>query len=322
MIDPMDDEFLVGAGTCASAVLLCSHVYGLYIMSFSHDAKHVSSRTKDGGQGFTNLLFVALHATMHMGPRAAMALWALSAAVSWMFEHLGVATGKIYGSYHYPRDKPPWNTMPFLGHVPIGIPLTWITLFYPTFATVNAMVGIGTSSDGSANMLVSVLPVLPLFRALFLALVDSFVLTMLDLALDPIFSHASVGFWCWHDAEAMSKKQAGRDATAGTRFEWFGVPFRNYFGWLMTGIVVFGCFRVGVGGDVGAASAAQNASAAGRWFSVQPVLFYLTEALFYAVNPRMPDARALPAQLQPVRLVALFTSVFVGVFALGQILTL
>ena len=37
-----------------------------------------------------------------------------------------------------------------------------------------------------------------------------------------------------------------------TRFEWFGVPFRNYFGWL-TGIVVFGCFRVGVGGDVGAA---------------------------------------------------------------------
>ena len=54
---------------------------------------------------------------------------------------------------------------------------------------------------------------------------------------------------------------------------------------------------------------------------MQPLLFYLTEALFYAINPRMPDARPLPAQLQPVRLVALFTSVFVGMFALGQVLT-
>ena len=262
---------------------------------------------------------------MHMGPCAAGTLWALSAAVSWMFEHLGVATGKIYGAYHYPRDRPPWNTMPFLGHVPIGIPLTWITLFYPTFATVNAMAGIGTGSEASAGVLLSVLPALPLPRALFLALVDSFVLTMLDLALDPIFSHASVGFWRWHDAEAaQSKKQAGRVGGGGSeaaRFEWFGVPFRNYFGWLMTGMVVFGCFRVGAGGDVGAAAAAVKASAAGRWFSVQPLLFYLTEALFYAINPRMPDARPLPAQLQPVRLVALFTSVFVGMFALGQVLT-
>ena len=101
---------------------------------------------------------------MHMYSRAAMALWALSAAVSWMFEHLGVMTGKIYGSY-----LPATNlrgTRCHSRHVPIGIPLTWIAVLSDLRRA--AMVGIGTSSDGSANMLVSVLPVLPLFRHCFL----------------------------------------------------------------------------------------------------------------------------------------------------------
>ena len=279
-------------------LLLASHVWGIWVMSYAKNPKDVAYRTTEGNQGFTNLLFVALHACQTLGWRAALLLWALSAAISWAFEHVGVATGAVYGTYHYPRDRLPWSAMAFLGHVPVGIPLTWITLFYPAYAVSNAAAGLGAAGDAGHG--------LELGRAVFLAAVDGVVVTMLDLAIDPIFSHDSVQYWVW------SPKGDKR---------WFGVPFRNYGGWAATGFSVFALFRIVDGtGALGwpAKTAHEPHSFA---FGVLPVLFYITEALFYAVNPRMPDGKPLPKDLEPLRIVAVFTSVFFSLFALGQLLS-
>jgi len=275
-------------------ILMASHVWGIWVMSYAKDPADVLYRTKEGGQGFTNLLFAAVHASQTLGVQSAALLWALSAVISWLFEHVGVATGAVYGTYHYPRNKPPWDAMAFVGHVPVGIPLTWITLFYPSYAVVNAA---ALGATGAVRGLSA-------GRALWLAAVDGLVVTMLDLAIDPIFSHDSVQFWVW--------------SPKGDR-RWFGVPFRNYAGWAATGFSVFAAFRWldGTGAPAPAAAAGEAHSFA---FGALPVLFYVTEALFYAVHPRMPDGKPLPKDLEPLRIVAMFTSVFFSVFALGQLL--
>ena len=72
------------------------------------------------------LLFSLWHASVALGVRLTLAFVAITTVTSWIFEEIGVATGLVYGPYHYTSTLGPW-----LGSVPVLIPLAWFMLVYP-----------------------------------------------------------------------------------------------------------------------------------------------------------------------------------------------
>jgi len=78
------------------------------------------------------LLFSLWHASCALGVRLTLAFFAITTVTSWIFEEAGVATGLVYGPYHYTATLGPW-----LGSVPILIPLAWFMLVYPSYVVAN-----------------------------------------------------------------------------------------------------------------------------------------------------------------------------------------
>ena len=158
------------------------------------------------------VLFSVCHAAYALGPRHAVAFFAVTAVVSWAFEEVGVATGLIYGPYHYTETLGPW-----LGSVPVLIPLAWFMMVYPSYVIANLIADgepIGTRGG--------------IGRLLGLALLSALVMTAWDLLIDPILSGSSFRAWIWE--------------TGGP---YFGVPLQNYVGWLATTLVVYLVYRAG-----------------------------------------------------------------------------
>jgi len=151
--------------------------------------------------------FSLLHACQRMGGRRALLLLGLVFVVSLTFESLGVASGWIYGPYHYTDKLGPM----FLGLVPGLIPLAWFMMMYPSLVMAERLVppGVGTRYD------------------LSVAAVGGVVMTAWDLVMDPLMTHA--GHWVWEVQGA-----------------YFGVPLQNFWGWWLTTFVVFLLFlRIG-----------------------------------------------------------------------------
>ena len=78
------------------------------------------------------VLFSLTHALYALGWRHTLVFFASSAVISWAFEQVGVATGAIYGPYHY-TDVLGVK----LGHVPLLIPLAWFMMIYPSYVIAN-----------------------------------------------------------------------------------------------------------------------------------------------------------------------------------------
>ena len=72
------------------------------------------------------------HAMYMLGLRHALAFFALAALISLAFEAAGVATGAVYGPYHYTDFLDPK-----LFDVPLLVPLSWFMIIYPGYALVN-----------------------------------------------------------------------------------------------------------------------------------------------------------------------------------------
>ncbi len=119
------------------------------------------------------------------------------------FESFGVATGKIYGSYHYTDTLGP----KFLGLVPYLIPLAWFMMMYP--ALVMAQKLARASNPRGWKMLVT-------------AAIGGLMMTAWDLAMDPVM--VSAGHWVW-------------DGGASTQM-YFGIPIQNFLGWWVTSVVI------------------------------------------------------------------------------------
>jgi putative membrane protein len=165
--------------------------------------------------GLTSLMVIALlfclwHASTALGVRLMLAFFAITALTSWGFEEIGVATGLIYGPYHYTSALGPW-----LGSVPILIPFAWFVMVYPTYILANLVAdGWPIGTPGRRGDLVR------------LALLSALLMTAWDLVLDPILSGPSVGAWVWD--------QGG---------PFFGVPLQNYVGWIATTFTVYLLYR-------------------------------------------------------------------------------
>ena len=155
-------------------------------------------------------LFSLTHAWYSLGGRPTVAFFALSAVISWAYEQAGIATGLVFGPYHY-TDYLGGK----LGDVPVLIPLAWFMMIYPSYVVANLLVErrpIGTPGGAA-----------PLLR---LAAASAVVMTAWDLVVDPILSGPQVRAWIWEGGGP-----------------YFGIPVHTYAGWLLTTFTVYLAYR-------------------------------------------------------------------------------
>ena len=148
--------------------------------------------------------FALLHGSVRLGWSKILLLVGLTFGISLLFESVGVATGLIYGPYHYTHLLGPM----FLGLVPYLIPLAWFMMMYPSFIIAARIVPV--SWPGWR-------------RGLAVAAVGALVMTAWDLAMDPFMVMA--GHWVWD-----------------TQGAYFGIPLQNYWGWWLTSFVTLVLF--------------------------------------------------------------------------------
>ena len=146
-------------------------------------------------------IFAVDHSSQRLGWGKALLLLGLTFAVSLTFECVGVATGLIYGPYHY-TDELGYK---FLGLVPLLIPIAWFMMSYPSFILANRLIRPGKNIW---TWRISV------------AAVGAVIMTAWDLAMDPMM--VAGGHWIWDKPGA-----------------YFGVPLQNYWGWWLTTFVTF-----------------------------------------------------------------------------------
>lgn len=151
--------------------------------------------------------FAALHAGQRFGWGRAGLLLGLTFVVSLAFESIGVATGWIYGPYHYTVSLGPR----FLGLVPFIIPLTWFMMMSPAYVIAESV-----PTRHSTVRLWS--------WRLGVAAVGGIVMTAWDLAMDAMM--VASGHWIW--------------AIEGA---YFGIPVQNFWGWWLTTFTTFLLFQ-------------------------------------------------------------------------------
>jgi putative membrane protein len=150
------------------------------------------------------MLFSLCHASYMLGARKALAFFLISAVVSWAFEQVGVATGLVYGAYHY-TDKLGMK----IGHVPVLIPIAWFMMIYPSYVIANLIIdGRPTSARAGIRHVV------------WLSLLSGIIMTAWDLPMDPLMS--GMKHWIWDEGGP-----------------YFGVPIQNFVGWLLTTFTVY-----------------------------------------------------------------------------------
>jgi uncharacterized membrane protein len=219
-----------------------------------------------GNIGFTVVfvLFALVHCVATEGLRRTAVFFAVSAVVSYVMEEVGVRTGLVYGAYHY-SDLLGAK----LGHVPVLIPLAWFMMIYPSWTVARAMLaGVDTRRPAGVTAL---------------AAVAALVMTAWDVVMDP--GMAAAGNWVWEHGGA-----------------YFGVPRRNYLGWLATTFLVY--WIVGwAWRKVG------RERIVTRTFAALPVMVYAFFAVRYAATGWIPA----------LQLIAMFSMGVPGLLALIQI---
>jgi uncharacterized membrane protein len=149
-------------------------------------------------------VFALLHGWQYLGWKRTLLLLGLTFGVSLLFESIGVATGLVYGPYHY-TDK---LGTKFLGLVPYLIPVAWFMMTYPSYLIARRIV------RARRNVWAWRLAV---------AAVGGVIMTAWDLAMDPVMTAAE--HWVWEAKGA-----------------YFGIPLQNYWGWWLTIFVTFALF--------------------------------------------------------------------------------
>ena len=152
--------------------------------------------------------FAILHSGLREGWRKTAFLAVIVFLTGLVFESVGVATGWVYGPYHY-TDK---LGVKFLGLVPFLIPLAWTMMMYPSLVISDGLI---PRAWGRGR------------RWLAVAALAGIIMTAWDLAMDPLM--VSGGHWIWE-----------------VNGPYFGVPLQNYWGWWLTTFVALLIYQVAV----------------------------------------------------------------------------
>lgn len=144
--------------------------------------------------------FALTHASLRRNWRAALTLFLISFVISLAFESIGVATGLVYGPYHYTAKLGP----KFLGLVPYIIPAAWFMMMYPSLVIAERL---APQKNGWT-------------RGLAVAVIGGIVMTAWDVAMDPMMVRGE--HWIWE-----------------VNGPYFGIPLQNYWGWWLTTFTVF-----------------------------------------------------------------------------------
>jgi uncharacterized membrane protein len=150
-------------------------------------------------------VFGILHASQRLGWGQAVLMALLVFLTGLVFESVGVATGLIYGPYHYSDQLGP----KFLGLVPYLIPIAWFMMIYPSFVIAERLF-----PERESRFL----------RFFLVALTGGIIMTAWDLGLDPLMVRS--GQWVWEVNGA-----------------YFGVPVQNFWGWWLTTFVALLIFQ-------------------------------------------------------------------------------
>jgi uncharacterized membrane protein len=196
-----------------------------------------------GNVGFTLVfvLFAVMHCVALQGARFTGLFFACCAVVSYAMEETGVRTGMVYGRYHY-GDLLGAK----LGHVPVIIPLAWFMMIYPSWRVAKALLS-GVDMHSFAGITAQ-------------AVAGALVMTAWDVVMDP--GMAADGNWIWEGGGA-----------------YFGVPRRNYLGWLATTFIVYW-----IAGWMARDSKQELAGRAPTIFEALPIFVYAFFALRYVVT--------------------------------------
>ena len=150
--------------------------------------------------------FALLHASQREGWKRALLLLGVVFVVSLFFESVGVATGLVYGPYHYTDKLGP----KFLGLVPYLIPVAWFMMSYPSFVIADWLVPAAWRRG---------------LRVLAVAAVGGIVMTAWDVVMDPVMVYN--GHWIW-DVEGA----------------YHGIPLQNFWGWWLTVFTTYALYML------------------------------------------------------------------------------
>lgn len=146
--------------------------------------------------------FAMAHSSTLLGWRRALLFLGLTLIISLVLEGLGVASGWIYGPYHYTDRLGPL----LFGLVPFTIPFTWYMMLYPSYRIADRCV-----------------PSRWKRRWLVVAALGGLAMVAWDLAMDPLMAARS--HWVWDSAGP-----------------YFGVPLQNFAGWWVTAFIILALY--------------------------------------------------------------------------------
>jgi uncharacterized membrane protein len=184
---------------------------------------------------FVPLIFILVHGSLSYRLRDLLVFAAITLVVSNFFENVSVLTGFPFGHYYYP------DTLgPKLFLVPVLIGPAYLGTGYLAWTIARVIFGV-THSRLPGHLTVTV----PLLAA--------FMMVSWDLSFDPIYSTINHA-WVWLDGGS-----------------YFGVPFSNFLGWLLTTFVFLQLFALYLNGRPNVQSTDGQPS---RIQSLQAILFY------------------------------------------------
>lgn len=206
---------------------------------------------------FAGFVFLLVHGSVTLGPRNTVAFIVITVALSFAAEAVGVATGIVFGEYHYSDELGP----KILG-VPPLVQVAYVAMGYASLMTARAILG------GSASAQRHSLPVLALAGAL--------VMVGWDVAMDPGMSTIS-GDWIWEEGGS-----------------YFGVPLHNYAGWFATVFAFMLCYELW---ERRSPPRAHRDLGDSRLFRSEPVVYYAIIGLGIVATPVLgagPEQLASP----------------------------
>ncbi len=194
---------------------------------------------------FLPFIFIFVHGSLSYRLRDLLVFAAITLVVSNIFENMSILTGFPFGHYYYTDNL---GLKLFL--VPVLIGPAYLGTGYLAWTIARVISG-ATHSRLRGHLTVTV----PLLAAIMMV--------SWDLSFDPIYSTINHA-WIWLDGGS-----------------YFGVPFSNFLGWLLTTFVFLQLFALYLKGRPNVQSTDEQPS---RIQSLQAILFYGLIAMGYLLN--------------------------------------